>query len=193
MRYFLLAWFFIAGSSVLQAAEKKASFVLMPAYWYGYHWEQTPDALDKTSERHGIVTAAWLSSFGLAVGATWLQNTQHTQDSRVQLSGTGLSVGYVGAEHLSAFYTYFHQPRLDYDFPSLDAKASYYGGQGSIVDLGLHFGLDWLRFGPRVLMIDVRYKESSVTSGAETESAKLEGNPWRDRWLEPYLGLWLLF
>ncbi len=145
MRFFLLALFFITGFSVLQAAEKQASFVLMPAYWYGYHWEQTPDALDKTSERHTIVTAAWRSSFGLAVGASWLQNTQHAQDSRVKLSGTGLSVGYVGADYLSAFYTYLHQPRLDYEFPSLEAKASYYGGQGSIVDLGLHFGTNWLR------------------------------------------------
>lgn len=189
----LLTWLLITASSLLKAADKQASVVFMPAYWYGYHWEQTPDALGKSSERQVIVTAAWRFSYGLSLGGSWLQNTRHAQDSRVQLSGQGLSLGYVGAEYLSAFYTFLYKPRLDYDFPSLDAKASYYGGQGSLVDLGLHFGTTWLRFGPRVLWIDVSYKESSVSSGSDTEAAKLEGSPWRDRWLEPYLGVWLLF
>lgn len=193
MRYLLPIWLFLTSASLLQAADQQASFVFMPAYWYGYHWEETPDGLGKSSERQVIFTAAWRGPYGLSLGGSWLQNTSYAQDSRIQLSGQGLSLGYVGAEYVSAFYTFLYKPRLDYDFPSVDAKTSYYGGSGSILDLGLHFGTSWLRFGPRVLLIDVSYKESSVTSGTETDTAKLEGKPWRDRWLEPYVGVWLLF
>jgi hypothetical protein len=193
MRLLLLTWLLITGSPLLRAADNEAAFVFMPAYWYGYHWEETPDGLGKSSERQVIFTAAWRLPYGLSLGGSWLQNTSHAQDSRVQLSAQGLSLGYVGATYVSAFYTFLYKPRLDYDFPSIAAKTSYYGGSGSIIDLGLHFGTSWLRFGPRVLLIDVSYKESSVTSGNDTDAAKLEGNPWRDRWLEPYVGLWLLF
>jgi hypothetical protein len=193
MRFLLFTWLLFTASSLLHAAEKQASFVFMPAYWYGYHWEQTPDALGKSSKRQLLVTAAWRLPFGLALGGSWLKNSSYAQDSRVQLSGQGLSLGYVGAGHLSAFYTFLYKPRLDYDFPSLDARTSYYGGSGSILDIGLHFGTSWLRFGPRIVLIDVNYKESSISSGTDTESVKLQGQPWKDRWLEPYVGLWFLF
>ncbi|HYX37212.1 MAG TPA: hypothetical protein VE954_29260 [Oligoflexus sp.] len=177
----------------LNAADKQASFVFMPAYWYEYHWEETPDAVGRSSQRQTVLTAAYRLPFGLALGATWLKNATYAQDSQMVLTGQGLSLGYVGVEYISAFYTYLYNPRLDYDFPSVDASTSYYGGRGSIVDLGLHFGTSWLRFGPRVLWIDANYKQSSVTSGTETETSTLEGNPWKDRWLEPYIGVWLLF
>lgn len=193
MRFVFMSWFLLLLPTVLKAADNQASFVFMPAYWYGYHWEETPDGIGKASERQAIITAAWRGPYGMSLGASWLQNTAHAQDSRVQLSGTGLSLGYVAPQYISAFYTFLYKPRLDYDFPSVDAKTSYYGGSGSILDLGLHFGSSWLRFGPRVLLIDVSYKSSSVTSGSDTETAPLDGKPWRDRWLEPYLGLWLLF
>jgi hypothetical protein len=193
MRFVFISWFFLLLPTVLKAADKQASFVFMPAYWYGYHWEETPDGIGKASERQAIITAAWRGPYGMSLGASWLQNTAHAQDSRVQLSGTGLSLGYVAPQYISAFYTFLYKPRLDYEFPSVDAKTSYYDGSGSILDLGLHFGSTWLRFGPRVLLIDVSYKTSSVTSGSDTDTAPLDGKPWRDRWLEPYLGLWLLF
>ncbi len=193
MRSLLLALLFITIPPQMQAAGREPSFVFMPAYWYGYHWEETPDGLGKSSERQAIITAAWRLPYGLSLGASWLQNNSYAQDSRITLSGYGPSLGYVGAEYLSLFYTFLYKPKLDYDFPTLNASTSYYGGSGSIVDLGLHFGSSWLRFGPRVLLIEVNYRESQVASGVETESTKLEGNPWRDRWLEPYLGLWLLF
>ncbi|WP_141734331.1 hypothetical protein [Oligoflexus tunisiensis] len=176
------------------AAERQSYFMLMPASWYGYHWEETPEGNSKSSEQNTIITAAWRSPyFGLSLGGSWLQNTSHARDSRIRLSGQGLSLGFVGAGFVSAFYTFLYKPRLDYEFPALDARTSYYDGSGSIVDFGLHFGSGWFRFGPRVLLIDVDYRSSSVTSGTETESAALEGSPWRDRWVEPYLGIWLIF
>lgn len=193
MRLILISCLLLLAPTLLKAADRQASFVFMPAYWYGYHWEETPDAMGKASERQAVITAAWRGAYGFSLGGTWLQNTTHAQDSRVQLSATGLSLGYVAPEYVSAFYTFLYKPRLDYDFPSVDAKTSYYGGSGSLLDLGLHFGSSWLRFGPRVLLIDVRYKTSSVTSGSDTDIAPLAGQPWRDRWLEPYLGVWLLF
>jgi hypothetical protein len=176
------------------AAERKSYFMLMPASWYGYHKEETPDGQAKTSEQNTIITAAWRSPYyGLSLGGSWLQNTSHARDSRVRLTAQGLSLGFVGAGFVSAFYTFLYKPRLDYEFTALNASTSYYGGSGSIVDLGLHFGSGWFRFGPRVLLIDVNYRTSRVTSGSETEAAALEGSPWRDRWVEPYLGLWLIF
>lgn len=193
MRHFLISGLILLSSMRLEAADKQASLLFIPAYWYGYHWEETPDGVGKSSERQMLVTAAWRGPYGLSLGGTWLKNTSHAQDSRVQLSAQGLSLGFVGAGYVSAFYTFLYKPRLDYDFPSISAKTSYYGGSGSLLDLGLHFGNSWLRVGPRVLLIDVSYKDSSVTSGSETEAAPLEGSPWRDRWLEPYLGIWLLF
>lgn len=193
MRSLFISLFLIGSASFLTAAENQASFVLMPAYWYGYHWEETPDALAKFSQRQLVVTGAYRLPFGLALGATWLQNTSYQQDSRVLLSGQGPSLGFVGMDYISAFYTFLYKPKLDYDFPTLGASASYFDGSGSIVDLGLHFGNSWLRFGPRVLLIDVSYRKSRIASELETETLPLEGSPWRDRWLEPYLGLWLLF
>ena len=164
----------------------------MPAYAYQYHWEETPDSRDRISERNMALTIAYRLPYGLSLGGTWLRNNSYEADSHIALASEGPSLGFVGA-HFSYFYTVLQKPVLTFDYPSLDASTAYYAGKGSLMDVGWYFGQHWLRVGPRVLIIDVTYSKVNTRSGADTQTQALNGNPWHDRWMKPYLGFWFLF
>lgn len=173
-------------------ADLTGSFVFMPAYLYKDHFEKTPDSNDSLVEKNLVITTAYRMSLGLSFGLTILRNEEVSLNNTKLLTGQGLSIGYLGSNCLSLYYSYLIKPKLSYTYPALGARTVYYDGSGSTLDLGLHFGNSWLRWGPRILLINAHYKKEQSSSFSETNTNPLLGTPWLDRWITPMLGIWVV-
>jgi hypothetical protein len=199
MRYFWrslsIAWTLSLLLPGLASAADGSGYSLMTAYTLRNYQEKTPDTERKLLEDSYYVTAATRISHGLSFGLSYLNHSKKAPEGSIHLQGAGLSVGYIGHRFLSVLYTYMPSPKLRYDFKSTNSSTHYYGGQGSMLDIGLHAGLigDWLHVGPRVTLIEAHYAKTKAETTSGSTTSDLEGSPWRDRWVESYICFWFFF
>lgn len=182
-------------SPQIEAKQKSPSYALMAAYTIRNYQEKTPSSERKLLDDSYAITAAYRFPYGFSLGLSHLSHTKKAPDGTINLQSSGVSLGFIGSRYASVLYTYLMEPSLRYDFNAIQSSTSYYGGTGSMIDVGLHWpvGVDWLQIGPRISLIEVHYKKSKVKNRSEIVENKLDGSPWRDRWLETYISLWFLF
>lgn len=195
-----LVFHLLFGASILISApllaEDSPSFIVIGSYNLRNFQEKTPESERKFLEESYLFTAAYRLPYGFSLGLSTLNQSKKAPETDLTLTANGISVGFVGSEYFSLLYTHLFDPALKYNFKTLKTSTSYFAGSGSMIDFGLHWsiGPEWLRLGPRVSLIEVNYRKMKVKSPSlGSESEDLELSPWRDRWIETYLGLWLMF